>query len=220
MTLNPVLSVAEQMELAIRAHERVPSGVVRSRSIEALERVGLSAAASRIDHYPHQFSGGMRQRVAIAIAMLHRPALIIADEPTTALDVSVQAQILVEMRRLAADQGTSLIWISHDLAVISSLCDRVAVMYAGRVVEDGSIAEVLSSPRHPYTEGLLASLPSLAAPGERLTPIRGAPPSIGSLPPGCALEPRCSHAVPACRVAPGVTTERDRSWRCHNPLPH
>src|SRR3954471_12061157 len=171
--LNPVLTIATQMRLALEAHERVSKEAARARSIEALAAVRIPDAAQRLDAYPHQFSGGMRQRVAIAIALLHRPALIVCDEPTTALDVSIQAQILTEMRGLVRDLGTALIWISHDLATVSSLASRILVMYAGRIIEEGPTAAVLRNPHHPYSRGLLESLPSRAEPGRDLTQIPG-----------------------------------------------
>jgi peptide/nickel transport system ATP-binding protein len=181
-TLNPVLTIGVQMRLALAAHERVTTAAARARAVQALGAVGIPDAARRLDAYPHQFSGGMRQRVAIAIALLNRPALIVCDEPTTALDVSIQAQILTEMRALVRDLGTALIWISHDLATVSSLASRLLVMYAGRLIEEGPAAAVLRAPRHPYTHGLLESLPSRAAPGRDLVQIPGAPPSLLRLP--------------------------------------
>jgi peptide/nickel transport system ATP-binding protein len=160
----------------------------------------------------------MRQRVAIAIALLNRPALIVCDEPTTALDVSIQAQILAEMRDLARDFGTALIWISHDLATVSALASRLLVMYAGRLVEDGPIGAVLRDPRHPYTRGLLDSLPAMAAPGSDLRQIPGSMPSLADLPPGCAFAPRCDRATATCSGTPLETRESARGWRCHHPL--
>jgi peptide/nickel transport system ATP-binding protein len=218
-TLNPVLTVGAQMLLALRAHETIGTAQARERSAAALGRVGIPEPHARLDAYPHQFSGGMRQRVAIAIALLHRPALIIADEPTTALDVSIQAQILVEMKSLVAESGTAMIWISHDLATVSSLSDRIAVMYAGRIVESGKTAAVLRSPRHPYTRGLLDSLPARAVPGQELTQIPGTTPSLLRLPPGCAFASRCSRAQPDCLIAPPPETVFDgRSYRCFHAL--
>jgi peptide/nickel transport system ATP-binding protein len=213
-----VLTIATQIKLAIGAHERVAEKTGRARAIEVLARVGIPDAARRLDDYPHQFSGGMRQRVAIAIALLNRPDMIVADEPTTALDVSIQAQILAEMKTLVRDLGTALIWISHDLATVSALASRIMVMYAGRIVEHGPTAAVLRAPRHPYTRGLLDSLPMYAVPGKELAQIPGAPPSLSSLPPGCAFHPRCAHADDACRVAPEATANGARGWRCHHPL--
>jgi peptide/nickel transport system ATP-binding protein len=217
-TLNPVLTIADQILLAIAAHERVSDAAGRARAVDVLARVGLPDAARRLDNYPHQFSGGMRQRVAIAIALLNRPDLIVADEPTTALDVSIQAQILAEIKNLVRELGTALIWISHDLATVSALAGRLMVMYGGRIVESGPTATVLRTPRHPYTEGLLHSMPSSARPGEDLAPIPGQPPSLAALPPGCAFHPRCTRADQACQAAPETTRNGVRAWRCHHPL--
>jgi peptide/nickel transport system ATP-binding protein len=217
-TLNPVLTIAVQIRLAIEAHERVSGKAARARAIDVLTRVGIPDAGSRLDAYPHQFSGGMRQRVAIAVALLNRPDVIVADEPTTALDVSIQAQILAEMKTIVRDLGTALIWISHDLAVVSALASRVLVMYAGRVVEHGPTAAVLRMPRHPYTQGLLNSLPARAAPGEELAQIPGQPPSLAALPTGCAFSPRCPRADAVCKEAPAMTQAEARGWRCHHPL--
>ncbi|TWT13003.1 ABC transporter ATP-binding protein [Reyranella sp. CPCC 100927] len=217
-TLNPVLTIAAQMQLALGAHERVSARAGRARAADVLTRVGIPDAARRLDAYPHQFSGGMRQRVAIAVALLNRPDVIVADEPTTALDVSIQAQILAEMKALVRDLGTALIWISHDLAVVSALASRILVMYAGRIVEQGPTATVLRAPRHPYTGGLLDSLPSRAAPGQTLQQIPGLPPTLAALPAGCAFHPRCARADVACQVAPETTLAGTRGWRCHHPL--
>ncbi len=217
-TLNPVLTIAVQMRLAIEAHERVGEAAARARSAELLARVGIPDAGRRLDTYPHQLSGGMRQRVAIAIALLNRPALVVCDEPTTALDVSIQAQILAEMKALARESGTALIWISHDLATVSALASRLLVMYAGRVVEEGTVGEVLSAPRHPYTRGLLDSLPSLAEPGRDLRQIPGSMPSLADPPPGCAFAPRCAHAYDACARMPDLAAAGRRAVRCHRPL--
>ncbi|MFL5316100.1 MAG: ABC transporter ATP-binding protein [Microvirga sp.] len=217
-TLNPVLRIDTQMIEAIRAHERVSERAARERARQALLRVGIPSPEERLDAYPHQFSGGMRQRVAIAIALLHRPAVIIADEPTTALDVSIQAQILAEMRHLVSELGTALIWISHDLAVVSALSHRIAVMYAGRIVEEGPTALVLAAPRHPYTRGLLDSLPSRAEPGRDLRQIPGQTPSLLSPPEGCPFRPRCPRASTACLVMPEPTGDMVRQARCHHPL--
>jgi peptide/nickel transport system ATP-binding protein len=163
-TLNPVLTIGQQMAMAVQAHGGGGAGAALALAARSLARVGIPDAAARLNAYPHEFSGGMRQRVAIAIALLHEPELIIADEPTTALDVSIQAQILAEMKTLAQESGTALIWISHDLAIVSSLADRVIVLYLGRIVEYGPVSDVLRAPLHPYTRGLLDSLPALAAP--------------------------------------------------------
>ena len=217
-TLNPVLTIETQMRLALEAHERVGAQAARDRSADLLARVGIPDARRRLETYPHQLSGGMRQRVAIAIALLNRPSLIVCDEPTTALDVSIQAQILAQMKALAADFGTSLIWISHDLATVSALASRILVMYAGRIVEEGATGEVLRKPAHPYTQGLLDSLPSIAAPGEDLRQIPGSTPSLANLPEGCAFAPRCNFADAACNTAPATRRAASRAVRCHHPL--
>jgi peptide/nickel transport system ATP-binding protein len=219
-TLNPMLTIGQQMNLAIDAHERLGKRAADARAAELLTQVGIPSAVARLRSYPHEFSGGMRQRVAIAIALLHRPAVIVADEPTTALDVSIQAQILFQMRDLAADMGTALIWISHDLAVVSSLAKKLAVMYAGSIVEHGPTAALLRDPRHPYTAGLIASLPAMAAPGTPLVQIPGTTPSLLSLPPGCPFAPRCDFATTDCNTEPEITFERDRGWRCFHPVGH
>lgn len=169
MTLNPVLKIIDQIAMAIRAHEKASDAEVRRRAIDALARVRIVEPEKKVDQYPHEFSGGMRQRVAIAIALLHKPKLVIADEPTTALDVSVQAEILKEVKALVAELGISMIWISHDLATVASISQKIAVMRLGKIVETGSVEEVLGSPKHPYTQGLLDSLPSRKQPGELLT---------------------------------------------------
>ena len=218
MTLNPVLTIGQQMQLALNAHEKLSKAAARARSAEALTRVGIPDAEARLDAYPHQFSGGMRQRVAIAIALLHGTRVIVADEPTTALDVSIQAQILSEMRELAREMGTALVWISHDLSTVSALADRILVMYAGRIVEEGPTAQVLRSPRHPYTAGLLRSLPAMAEPGTDLEQIPGTTPSLLNLPQGCPFRPRCDRATDLCSEAPPMTPETGRGYRCHHPL--
>jgi len=220
MTLNPVLRIDTQMMEAVQAHEAVSDKAARARSAEALAMVGIPAPEERLSAYPHQFSGGMRQRVAIAIALLHRPALIIADEPTTALDVTIQSQILSEVQRLCVESGTALVWITHDLAVVAGLADRVAVMYAGRIAEQGGVDDVLDRPLHPYTHGLIGSVPGAHLTGARLHQIPGSTPSLGRLPPGCAFEPRCPRALAECRVAmPDITAAAGgREFRCINPV--
>ena len=217
-TLNPVLTIGQQMRLALAAHERITARAAADRSADLLTRVGIPSARARMNAYPHEFSGGMRQRVAIAIALLHRPSVIIADEPTTALDVSIQAQILQQMRGLAAETGTALIWISHDLAVVSSLATKLAVMYAGRIVEQGPTATLLRNPRHPYTAGLIGSLPAMTKPGSPLKQIPGTTPSLLSLPSGCPFAPRCQRATEICQRAPEMVTHGDRGWRCFDPV--
>jgi peptide/nickel transport system ATP-binding protein len=217
-TLNPVLTIGKQMRLALEAHGGASEAAARERSVEVLTRVGIPDPARRLDNWPHQFSGGMRQRVAIAIALLNKPKLIICDEPTTALDVSIQAQILTEMKTLARDMGTAMIWISHDLATVSSVASRILVMYAGRIIEEGGVKEVLRAPRHPYTQGLLDSLPANATPGRDLVQIPGATPSLLNLPPGCPFAPRCGRATDLCKTEPPRIVEGARAVRCHHPL--
>jgi peptide/nickel transport system ATP-binding protein len=219
MTLNPVLSVETQMVETVLAHEKVTRQAARSRAIDALARVGIASPAERLAQYPHQFSGGMRQRVAIAIALLHSPDLVIADEPTTALDVTVQGQILYEMQKLVREVGSALIWITHDLAVIAGLADRVAVMYAGRVVEEGAVEEVLDAPAHPYTRGLLDSVPANNVGARRLNQIPGMTPSLLKLAPGCAFRERCRFAAARCGEMPQLEANGSRRVRCHFPLP-
>ena len=221
LTLNPVLRIDTQMIEAVRTHHRVSHAEARVRALAALQRVGIAAPEERLRAWPHQLSGGMRQRVQIAIALLNAPDLIIADEPTTALDVSLQAQILHEMQTLCSDAGTALIWITHDLAVVAGLADRVAVMYAGRIVEAGSTAQVLQSPAHPYTRGLLDSTPAAGTDdGKRLQPISGMAPAATERPEGCSFRPRCARADAQCMETPlpsevGV----GHSVRCFHPLP-
>lgn len=217
-TLNPMFTVGQQMKMALEAHSFISDRAAAARSEELLTMVGIPSPRARLRAYPHEFSGGMRQRVAIAIALMHRPSVIVADEPTTALDVSIQAQILATMRTLAAETGTSLIWISHDLAVVSSLATRLAVMYAGRVVEEGPTADILRTPRHPYTLGLLASLPAMAEPGAPLTQIPGTTPSLLSLPPGCPFAPRCARATDICTSDPLLTRVGLRAVACFHPV--
>ncbi|RAI02044.1 methionine ABC transporter ATP-binding protein [Acuticoccus sediminis] len=218
MTLNPVLRIDTQMVETVLAHEKVSRKAALARARETLTAVGISSPDERLKSYPHQFSGGMRQRVAIAIALLHEPDLIIADEPTTALDVTIQAQILSEVQRLAADRGMSLIWITHDLAVVSALADRIAVMYAGRIVETGPTAGVIGAPHHPYTRGLIASVPHGKRHGEPLSQIDGMTPALTRLPEGCKFRPRCPRADAACTVEPPLAElSPARTVRCVHP---
>jgi peptide/nickel transport system ATP-binding protein len=218
MTLNPVLRVDTQMIEALRAHERISRQAARERAREALARVGIPSPDERLESYPHQFSGGMRQRVAIAIALLNRPDLVIADEPTTALDVTIQAQILHEVQKLCREAGTALIWITHDLSVVASIADQVAVMYAGRLVESGPTADVLLRPLHPYTRGLLDSLPARNERGRPLRQIDGATPSLLSLPPGCAFSGRCRSATELCDRSPPPQQIHRSTVRCWSPF--
>ncbi len=219
MTLNPVLRVDTQMIETVRAHDSsVSEDDARARARDALGQVGIPSPDERLKAYPHQFSGGMRQRVAIAIALLNKPDLIIADEPTTALDVTIQGQILYEAQKLCRETGTALIWITHDLAVIAGLADQISVMYAGRIVEQGMLDEVLDRPAHPYTRGLLGSVPGHNTRGKRLYQIPGMTPSLLKLPRGCAFKDRCPHGDEACDVAPEITNPLPgRALRCVHP---
>jgi peptide/nickel transport system ATP-binding protein len=221
MTLNPVLRVDTQMVEAVQAHRAVDRGAALELAREALVQVGMPAPERRLKAYPHELSGGMRQRVAIAIAFLNKPDLIIADEPTTALDVTIQAQILHEVQDLCRKTGTAMIWITHDLAVVAALADRIAVMYAGRIVETGRTEEVLERPFHPYTRGLIGSVPSHNRRGARLTQIPGMPPSLIRQPGGSAFSPRCDRVSALCREEPEerpAGAHRGRSLRCFHPL--
>jgi peptide/nickel transport system ATP-binding protein len=198
-SLNPLYSVGGQLIETIRTHLPLDAGTARKRAIELLQEVGIPAAEGRIDHYPHQFSGGMRQRVVIALALAANPELIIADEPTTALDVSIQAQIITLLKTLCRDHGTAVMLITHDMGVIAETADRVAVMYAGRIVEIGPVSEVIHAPKHPYTIGLMGSIPSIVDDHERLVQIDGSMPRLNAIPRGCAFNPRCERVFERCR---------------------
>jgi peptide/nickel transport system ATP-binding protein/oligopeptide transport system ATP-binding protein len=198
--LNPVLTVHQQIDENLKAHTGLGRAERRQRAIELLDLVGIASATQRLDAYPHQFSGGMRQRVMIAIALASEPQLLLADEPTTALDVTIQDQILKLLLDLRDRLGMSVILVTHDLGVVAQTCDRVAVMYAGRILEVGPVVEVFRQPRHAYTLGLLGSIPSGGAIRQPLRSIEGAPPSLVDLPPGCAFAPRCGFATDACRA--------------------
>ena len=218
MTLNPVLRIDTQMIEAIRAHRKVTTEQARQEARDALGMVGIPSPDSRLASYPHQFSGGMRQRVAIAIALLNKPDLIIADEPTTALDVTIQAQILFEAQRLCRETGTAMIWITHDLSVVAGLADRICVMYAGRIVEQGAVDDVLDRPLHPYTHGLIGSVPSRNRRGQPLEQIPGMTPSLLELPPGCAFRSRCPRASEICGQDPVAREATPNHWvRCYHP---
>jgi oligopeptide transport system ATP-binding protein len=216
-SLNPFLTVAEQMTEVTRRHFRLSSRAARHRAVEMLQRVGIPEPERRLDDYPHQFSGGMRQRVMIAMALSCQPDILIADEPTTALDVTIQAQILELMGQLQREEGTAIVLITHDLGVVASICHRVNVMYAGRFVEEAPAEELFRRPRHPYTLGLLRSMPRLDAERrERLTPIHGQPPNPMHMPPGCAFHPRCAYRVEACstKVPPLLTVAEHHRHAC------
>ncbi len=220
-SLNPVYPVGDQIAEAIMLHQGRSRADAWKAAIEMLRAVGISAPDKRVSNYPHQMSGGMRQRVMIAVALCCRPALLIADEPTTALDVTIQAQILALISDLKRDTGTSVLFITHNLGVVAQIADRVVIMYGGRVVEQGTVKEVFSRPRHPYTRGLLNSVPGAwrrlgGAAGGRLEAIPGNVPSPFRLPPGCAFAPRCDRAVPECSAGmpPLLPVESDRTSRC------
>ncbi len=218
MTLNPVLRIDTQMTEAVQAHGKVSRRVAWERARDGLGRVGIPSPEERLSAYPHQLSGGMRQRVAIAIAFLNDPDLIVADEPTTALDVTIQSQIIHQAQMLCRERGAAMIWITHDLAVVAGLADRISVMYAGRVVEAGSVDDVIDRPRHPYTVGLLGSVPSANRRGERLAQIPGMTPDMLGLPVGCAFEARCPRAADRCRSGrPELDVRNGRALRCVNP---
>ncbi len=220
-SLNPLLQIGDQLTETMLAHLDVSEAEARKRAIAALDEVGIPAAASRIDSYPHEFSGGMRQRVVIALALCAEPSLVIADEPTTALDVSVQAQIIALLKRLCRERGTAVMLVTHDMGVIAEAADRVAVMYAGRLAELGPVREVVQRPRHPYTEGLMGSTPLASRGQKRLRQIPGAMPRLGALPEGCAFHPRCPKAADRCRAKPWPTLEADQGRSaCWFPVEH
>ena len=198
-SLNPLYTVGRQLIETIRVHLDLDAGAARGRALALLREVGISGAEQRIDHYPHQFSGGMRQRVVIALALAANPRLVIADEPTTALDVSIQAQIIALLKRLCREHGTAVMLVTHDMGVIAETAHRVAVMYAGRIVEMGALRDVVQSPKHPYTAGLMGAIPAIGGQRDRLAQIEGAMPRVGAVPPGCAFHPRCGQAFDRCR---------------------
>jgi peptide/nickel transport system ATP-binding protein len=197
-SLNPLYRIGDQIVETIRAHVDVPEAQARERAIALLQEAGIQGARARIDSYPHEFSGGMRQRVVLALALCAEPELLIADEPTTALDVSIQAQIIALLKRLCRERGTAVMLITHDMGVIAETADRVAVMYAGRIVEVGPVREVIQSPRHPYTKGLMGAIPTVEGRLGRLVQIPGAMPRLDAIPRGCAFHPRCSQAFGRC----------------------
>ncbi|GCL65328.1 ABC transporter ATP-binding protein [Pseudaquabacterium pictum] len=199
-SLNPLYTVGRQLIETIQVHLGLDAAAARQRAIALLQSTGIPAAEQRIDQYPHQFSGGMRQRVVIALALAAQPALIVADEPTTALDVSIQAQIIALLKKLTKEQGAAVMLVTHDMGVIAEACDRVAVMYAGRVVEIGPVADVIHRPSHPYTVGLMGSIPAMDEERERLMQIDGAMPRLNAIPSGCAFNPRCPKVMDRCRT--------------------
>ena len=218
-SLNPLYTIGRQLVETIRTHLPLDEKGARQRAVALLEEVGIPAAARRVEHYPHQFSGGMRQRVVIALALAANPKLIVADEPTTALDVSIQSQIIQLLKRLTREHHTAVMLVTHDMGVIAETADRVAVMYAGRIVEVGPVAAVIHRPRHPYTAGLMGSIPSIVEERERLAQIDGTMPRLTAIPAGCAFHPRCPRVVARClaerpELVPAGATEA----ACWNPL--
>ena len=218
-SLNPLYTVGRQLIETITTHLALTSTQARARAIELLASTGISAPEARIDHFPHQFSGGMRQRVVIALALAANPKLIVADEPTTALDVSIQAQIIALLKKVCREQGAAVMLVTHDMGVIAETCDRVAVMYAGRIAEIGPVADVIHRPAHPYTVGLMGSIPAMDEDRERLLQIDGAMPRLTAIPPGCAFNPRCPRVVERCRVdRPELVQVGTTSAACWRPV--
>lgn len=215
-SLNPVLRIGDQLTETLRLHHAIRRREARDRAVALLTDVGIAQPETRLDSYPHQFSGGMRQRVVIALALAGDPALVIADEPTTALDVSTQAQVMSLLHRLCRDRRMAMILITHDIDVIGSIADRIAVMYAGRIVEIGHRTQILQDPRHPYTRGLLAAVPAIERRTERLAQIAGAMPRLDALPSGCAFHPRCPSVFDRCQAAtPRLAKQGDGEVACH-----
>ena len=221
-SLNPLYTIGRQLVETIQTHLPVDAGEARARAIRLLQETGIPAAEQRIDQYPHQFSGGMRQRVVIALALAAEPQLIVADEPTTAIDVSIQAQIIALLKRLCKEHGAAIMLVTHDMGVIAETCDRVAVLYAGRVAEIGPVQDVIHRPRHPYTAGLMGSIPAMDEDRERLLQIDGAMPRLNAIPAGCAFNPRCPQVMARCRserpelVDAGAT--RAACWLVHEAV--
>jgi oligopeptide/dipeptide ABC transporter ATP-binding protein len=220
-SLDPAFTIGDQIVETVKAHSKSSTAAARGRAIETLERVGIANAARRIDDYPHQFSGGMRQRVMLAIALVMRPKVLIADEPTTALDVTIQAQILELISALRDELGMSVILITHNLGVVNEIADRVAVMYAGEIVESGPTDAILHDPRHPYTQGLLRSMPGMVTRGSKLSVIPGRVPELYDLPAACRFAPRCANRIARCdeRHPPLAAVTHNHELRCFNPTP-
>jgi peptide/nickel transport system ATP-binding protein len=215
-SLNPLYRIGDQIVETIRTHMSLSEQAARKRAIDLLAEVGIPAPEKRIDAYPHEFSGGMRQRVVIALAICAEPELIIADEPTTALDVSVQAQIIALIKRLGRDHGTAVMLVTHDMGVIAETCDRVAVMYSGRIAESGPVQDVIKTPLHPYAKGLMGAIPTLTGEDHRLVQIPGAMPRLSAIPPGCPFNPRCAAAFDRCRLErPEPKPHGTQTVACH-----
>ncbi|MGM9483674.1 ABC transporter ATP-binding protein [Roseateles sp. NT4] len=218
-SLNPLYTVGHQLTETITTHLDLTASQARARAIELLASTGIPAPEARVDHFPHQFSGGMRQRVVIALALAANPKLIVADEPTTALDVSIQAQIIALLKKVCREQGAAVMLVTHDMGVIAETCDRVAVMYAGRVAEIGPVADVIHRPAHPYTVGLMGSIPAMDEDRERLLQIDGAMPRLTAIPPGCAFNPRCPRVFDRCRSErPELAEVGATSAACWRPV--
>lgn len=216
MTLNPVLTVSQQMVECLQAHRKISQREARAIAVEKLKQVQIPSPEKRLDQYPHELSGGMRQRIIIAIALLMDPALIIADEPTTALDVTIQAEIMELLLELCASNNVGLMLITHDLGIVSQVTERAIVMYAGRIIETGPTKEIINDGQHPYTQGLINALPQQTLPGHRLNQIRGSMPSLQSIPSGCAFNPRCDFVMDICKSEiPGFTRSGGCSVACH-----
>ncbi len=217
-SLNPVHSIGRQLVETVQLHDDISKKAARARAVEALREVGIPRGETRVDDYPHQFSGGMRQRVMIAMGLVNNPDLIIADEPTTALDVTTQAQILALLRRIQDEFGSAMILITHDLGVVADVADEIAVMYAGRIVERSPVLDIYADPAHPYTKGLLASIPRLDMKGQELAAIKGLPPNLTDIPDGCSFNPRCPYVQDVCRTDPPPPLEDvpgGRRSACH-----
>ena len=215
-SLNPLFSVGDQLVETIRSHLDLTSGAARRRALDLLVEVGIPAAEDRFGAYPHEFSGGMRQRVVIALALCAEPEVVIADEPTTALDVSVQAQILALIKRLCRDRGTAVMLVTHDMGVVANTADRIAVMYAGRIAEIGPVSDLIDRPLHPYAAGLMGAIPSLEQAAHRLVQIPGTMPRLSAIPEGCAFHPRCPHAFEPCTDRrPPLVAREGRNVACH-----
>ena len=211
--LNPVMTIGEQLVEVVRAHEKMSKAKAKEKVIEALEVVGVKG--DRYNDYPHQFSGGMKQRVVITMALLCNPELLIADEPTTALDVTIQAQVLHLIKKLQQSSGTAMLLITHDLGVVAETCDKVAIMYAGEIVEFGTVREVFQDTRHPYTKGLFESIPKMTGDCEKLVPIEGMPPNPSDLPKGCCFCPRCRHKTALCEAKKPELRGTGHVYKCH-----
>ena len=215
-SLNPVRRVGSVLVEAIRRHGNVPKNVARRRALEALKEVGIPSPEVRMDAFPHELSGGLRQRIMIALALINHPSMIIADEPTTALDTTIQAQILTLLRERR--DNAAIVLITHDLGVAAELCDRIAVMYRGRIAEIGTVAQILEHPCHPYSAGLLAAVPRFDFERPKLLPIPGSPPGSGEMLTGCAFQPRCGRAAGECEITPELRPHNDRMVACFRPL--